>query len=101
MNEDMITRESAGAMHFLGTLDRLSGRIERLLKNSKPTFYGERYLTDREVSERLKISRRTLQDYRTMGYISYYQLGGKILYRESDIQKMLDENYRKSFGRDY
>ena len=25
----------------------------------------------------------------------------KILYRESDIQKMLDENYQKSFGRDY
>lgn len=33
----------------------------------------------------------------TMEQISYYQLEGKILYRESDIQKMLDGNYRKSF----
>ena len=98
MNEDLITRESAGAVHFLKTLDRMLSKIEGLLKNSKPTLNGERYLTDREVSEKMKISRRTLQDYRTMGIISYYQLGGKILYRESDIQKMLDENYRESFG---
>ena len=101
MDDNMMTRESAGVLHFLRTLDRLLGRVERVLKSNRPTLNGERYLTDREVSERLKISRRTLQDYRTMGYISYYQLGGKILYRESDIQKMLDENYRRSFGRDY
>ena len=101
MDDNMMTRESAGVLHFLRTLDRLLGRVERVLKSNRPTLNGERYLTDREVSERLKISRRTLQDYRTMGYVSYYQLGGKILYRESDIQKMLDENYRRSFGRDY
>jgi predicted site-specific integrase-resolvase len=46
----------------------------------------------------LKISRRTLQDYRTEGKIPYYQLGGgKILYRESDIEKMLEDNYFASF----
>ena len=97
----MITEESTVAVHFLKTLDRMLSRIEGLLKNSKPTLNGERYLTDKEVSEKLKISRRTLQYYRTMGIISYYQLGGKILYRESDIQKMLDENYRESFGSSY
>ena len=101
MDDNMMTRESAGVLHFLRTLDRLLRRVERVLKSNRPTLSGERYLTDREVSERLKISRRTLQDYRTMGYVSYYQLGGKILYRESDIQRMLDENYRRSFGRDY
>ncbi|KAA6319460.1 hypothetical protein EZS27_030651, partial [termite gut metagenome] len=53
----------------------------------------ERYLTDKEVSEKLKVSRRTLQDYRNEGKISYCQLGGKILYRESDIEKMLEDNY--------
>ena len=95
--EHLITRESTGVTHFVKTLDRLLGRIEKLVRNSKPVLNGERYLTDKEVSEKLKISRRTLQDYRTMGQISYYQLGGKILYRESDIQKMLEDNYRKSY----
>ena len=41
----------------------------------------------------LKISRRCLQDYRDQGRIPYIQLGGKILYRQSDIEKLLEENY--------
>ncbi len=45
----------------------------------------------------LKVSRRTLQDYRTTGKIPYIQLGGKVLYRESDIQKLLEDNYRKGW----
>ena len=52
---------------------------------------GEHYLTDRELSERLKISRRTLQDYRNNGILPYRQLGGKILYRESDIERVLQK----------
>ena len=43
------------------------------------------------------IENLTLQDYRNEGRISYYQLGGKILYRESDIEKMLQENYREAY----
>ena len=72
-------------------------KIEDVLTNQRPTLNGERFLTDKEVSERLKISRRSLQDYRTNGQIPYIQLGGKILYRESDIQKMLEEGYRDKF----
>jgi hypothetical protein len=40
---------------------------------------------------------RTLQDYRNNGVIPYIQLGGKILYRESDIQKILMANYREAY----
>lgn len=58
---------------------------------------GERFLTDREVSARLKVSHRTLQDYCNTGIIAYYQLGGKILYKESDIERMLAANYREAF----
>ena len=67
---------------------------EDVMRIVKP---GERFLTDREVSARLKVSRRTLQDYRNNGIISYYQLGGKILYKESDIERMLAANYREAF----
>ena len=81
------------------TLDRLLDGIENFVANSRPTLGGERFLTDREVSERLKVSRRTLQDYRNNGVVSYYQLGGKILYKESDIERMLAANYREAFRR--
>ena len=58
---------------------------------NQPLLGGEHYLTDRELSQRLKISRRTLQDCRNNGILSYRQLGGKILYRESDIERVLQK----------
>ncbi len=92
---EMITKNHALVAQFGDTLDG----IENLVANSRPTLGGERFLTDREVSARLKVSRRTLQDYRNNGMIAYYQLGGKILYKESDIEKMLAANYREAFRR--
>ena len=70
-------------------ISSLSGNISNL--------GGEHYLTDRELSQRLKISRRTLQDYRNNGILPYRQLGGKILYRESDIERVLQSCYRGKF----
>ena len=58
---------------------------------------NEQFLTDKEVSAWLKVSRRTLQDYRSNGMIAYYQLGGKILYKESDIEKMVMSGYRNAY----
>jgi excisionase family DNA binding protein len=93
MENNLITRDNEQVKSFFLSLDRMLDGIENLAENSKPTLNGERYLTDKEVSERLKLSRRTLQEYRTEGKIPYYQLGGKILYAESDIEKMLEDNY--------
>jgi len=94
---EMITKNHALVAEFGNSLDRLLDGIENFMANSRPTLGGERFLTDREVSARLKVSRRTLQDYRNNGIIAYYQLGGKILYKESDIESMLAANYREAF----
>lgn len=96
---EMITKDHALVAQFGDTLDRLLDGIEKFVANSRPTLDGERFLTDREVSTRLKVSRRTLQEYRNAGIIAYYQLGGKILYKESDIERMLAANYREAFRR--
>lgn len=95
---EIMTRDNDRIKRFFGSLDRMLDKIERVLTGCKPTLNGERFLTDQEVSDRLKVSRRTLQDYRTAGKIPYIQLGGKVLYRESDIQKLLDDNYSEAFG---
>lgn len=96
-DNELITRSNERIVSFFKSLDRMLDGIERMVKNCKPTLNSERYLTDREVSEKLKLSRRTLQDYRNEGRIPYCQLGGKILYRESDILQMLEERYRDRF----
>jgi len=45
----------------------------------------------------LKVSRRTLQEYRNEGILPYIPLGGKILYRESDLEKVLESHYHPAY----
>ena len=82
---------------FIGKLDALFEGIERMDASHKASPSNEQFLTDKEVSAWLKVSRRTLQDYRNNGIIAYYQLGGKILYKESDIEKMVMSGYRNAY----
>ena len=96
MNNEILTRDSQWIKSFFKSSNQMLDDIDLLVKNNKPHLNGERFLTDKEVSEKLKISRRTLQDYRTQGRIAYIQLGGKILYKESDIEKMLESGYQES-----
>ena len=71
--------------------------------NGSPHFWkvtvrrwtGERYLTDREVAELLRVSRRTLQEYRNDRVLPFILLGGKVLYPESGLRELLEANYRK------
>ena len=97
MNNKLITEKNERVSRFIESLDRMQKGIERLAASCRPALNGGRYLTDKEVSARLKVSRRTLQDYRNEGRIPYILLGGKILYRESDIEKMLEKGYREAF----
>ena len=98
MANELITPENNERVKsFFLSLDRLSSLMERLFASRKPTLGGEGFYTDEELSKKLKISRRSLQDYRNEGRIPYIKLGGKILYRASDIDKLLDEGYRESF----
>ena len=47
-----------------------------------------------DLKSRLHISKRTLQEYRHAAFLPYFIIGGKVLYRESDIQALLESNYR-------
>ena len=96
-DNELITTKTERIVSFFKSIDRMLDGIEGMVRNCKPTLGGERYLTDKEVSARLKVCRRTLQDYRNEGRIPYYQLGGKTLYKESDMQRALDSSYRDTF----
>ena len=97
MTKETITRDNEKVALLLEKMNRLMENMESLSENYKPVLGGERFLTDKELSAMLKISRRSLQDYRNEGKIPYIQLGGKILYRESDIEQILKNGYRKAY----
>ena len=70
-------------------------RIVEVTQIRNLLFAGKLFLTDKRGMERLYISPRTLQDYRDRGIIPYTQFAGKILYKASDLEKMLKDNYRE------
>ena len=96
MNKTIMTNDE-WAVGFMEQLDTILDGIESMNEKSRASFGNERFLTDKEVSAWLKVSRRTLQDYRNNGMVSYYQLGGKILYKESDIEKLVMGGYRNAY----
>ena len=77
----------------LSAIHSVSRRMKEVAQTHKPLFGGEHFLTGKEVCERLYISPRTLQDYRDKGIIPYTQFAGKILYKASDLERLLEENY--------
>lgn len=85
---------------LLQALNDVLPHIEQALKNNNPLFDSERYLTSEELCSILKLSRRTLQDYRNNGILPFIQLPGKVLFRESDIKKILEERFRSAYNND-
>ena len=98
MSNEVITHKHEWVRGLFSELDRIAKDTATMADENQPLLGGEHYLTDRELSQRLKISRRTLQDYRNNGILPYRQLGGKILYRESDIERVLQSCYRGKFS---
>jgi len=71
--------------------------FDKVTSNYRPLLNGERYLSDVEVSHRLKLSRRTLQEYRDSGIVPFIKLGGKVLYRERDLEELLERCYHPAY----
>lgn len=57
----------------------------------------ERWLDNQEVCHALKISKRSLQSYRSNGILAFSQVGSKIYYKASDVEAHLEKHYNESF----
>ena len=98
MNE-LIMPHDVSVKNALEDMKELLVLYKKVIGNYRPLPDGERYLTDKEVSQILKVSRRTLQEYRKDGVIPYMLLGGKVLYRESDLERILESCYHPAYKR--
>lgn len=89
INDELI----AGTLESLRKARRMA---DALMDSYKPILHGERLMTDGELASTLRVSPRALRDYRNEGIIPYIRMKGNILYRESDIEKVLTTNERKT-----
>lgn len=93
----VITQDNEEVIQIYKRLKDTLTKLENILKNNNQTVNKHRYMNDAELASFLKVSRRTLQEYRNNGIIPYYQIGGKTLYRESDIEELLEKNRQEAF----
>ncbi|CAN1570391.1 Helix-turn-helix domain, group 17 [Spirosomataceae bacterium] len=73
-------------------LEQIKSYLSNKQKDPKDVF-----LDNQEFLQLMNISKRTAQSWRDDGVISFSQVGSKIYYRMSDVQALLDKNYRKAF----
>ena len=67
--------------------------------NAKTAPKQEVFLDNEEFIKTMKISRRTAQTWRDEGKISFSQVGNKIYYKLSDVEKTMQDHYNKSFAK--
>ena len=77
---------------LMSKLDTIQSQISIKADPQKETF-----VDNQEFLLLMKISKRTAQTWRDEGKISFSQVGNKIYYKLSDVEKLLQEHYNKSF----
>lgn len=97
MSNEIREKDHEWVKNVHSNFDRLLASLEKLLSKQQPSVFNDELLTDKEVAHLLKVSRRTLKDYRNNGILPYTQVGGKILYRTSDIERTLMKGYKEAY----
>jgi len=90
--QDIITKDYFTDLY--GRIRKALELHEQATQHYRPLLDGVRYMTDKELSEMLKVSRHTLQQYRNKGLIPFTYCQGKVLYKEQDVQELLERNYQ-------
>ena len=67
----IITKSDKEVLHFFDEMKRISDLIDHLPADNRHLLDGENYLTDTELAGKLKLSKRTLLDYRRYGILPY------------------------------
>jgi len=94
--EKIITENDEIIVNTLLTMRKAERQASALMESYKPIFNGERLITDGELATVLRVSSRALRDYRNSGLLPYIRMKGGIVYKESDIERVLQKHYHKS-----
>jgi len=72
--------------------DRIENLVNRLENHCGNYGLKDKWLDNQEVMLLLKISQRSLQSYRDQGILPFSKLGGKIYYKASAVEALLEQN---------
>lgn len=72
--------------------------IEANIKSTQEKSLADTWLDNEQLMKLLKVSRRTLQNWRDQGLVSFCQVGSKIYYNRKDVDSFLNKHIQKSFN---
>jgi len=75
--------------------DRLETHFSKPPERERPTFNSELLLDNQDMCLMLNVSKRSMQRYRTLGWLPYQQIDQKIYYLLSDVEKFIKEHFEK------
>ena len=87
---EVVTIEKRTFSYVCERFTEFAKRIESLC--STHTQKVENWLDSQEVCLLLGFSKRTLQYYRSRGRLAYSQIGSKIYYKSSDIERIIADS---------
>ncbi len=91
LNMKVITMESSVFRSLTEQIAEIAAHV-RAVSGDKRSGIADRLLTTREAAHLLNVSTRTLQRMRSEQRIGYVVLRGKCRYRQSEIDRLLDES---------
>ena len=94
----VLNKDSNEVKRFIEAMGSISKMLGANSLIYRPILDGNCYITEQELSKALKITKRTLIEYRMNGKLPYYKIGGKILYKEQDIIEILEKNKIPAFN---
>ena len=75
--------------------DRLEQSIVKPPKKERQTYNGELLLDNQDLCIMLSISKRTLQRYRSLGWLPFKRIDQKTYYLQSDVERFIKERFEK------
>ena len=76
--------------------DRLENKIDKPEEQVKaPIIDGERLYDNQDLCMLFNICKRTLQRYRTLGWLTYIRIDQKAYYKESEVKKFIEARASK------
>jgi hypothetical protein len=75
--------------------DSLESRIVKMPEKERPTLSGELLLDNQDLCLMLGVTKRSLQRYRSLGWLPYRTIDQKSFYLQSDVEKFIKENFEK------
>lgn len=88
---------------IMTTLDNLVSEVQELKKEINKVLSNQNFdlkknwIDNQDVMFALNISKRTLQNMRDAGTLPYSKVNGKIYYKVSDLEDLLEKNHSMNY----